>query len=154
MPEITSAIEIAHWKQVTKTITFTGAAGAGEVGTVTVFTVAGRVFVNRITAYCTTLLDEALATATIALGTAGDTDGFIGATNAVDLDALEWWTAASPVVGSKSPLKVETGGLVTGQIDKMVSEDIIITVGAQNVDAGVIVFDVWYDPITSGGSLS
>lgn len=154
MPEVSSAVESKAPIQVTKAITFTGAAGAGAAGIVTVFTVTGRVFVTKITAFCTTLLTESGATATMTLGTAVDTDAFIAVTNAVDIDANEWWTAAAAAAGSKSPLKVETGGLVTSQVDKMISENIIITVAVADVTGGVLVVDVWYEPITVGGNLA
>jgi hypothetical protein len=88
------------------------------------------------------------------MGTAIDVDAFIALTTATDIDANEWWTAASPAVGSKSPLEVLTGGLVTSQGAKNLHESIILDVTtADSVDSGVIVFDVWYRPITDNGRL-
>jgi len=139
----------------TKTITFTGGAGAGAINDITlIYTITGRVRVHLITAYCTTLLTESGATATISLGTAGDVDAFIAVTDAVEIDATEWWTGAAPVVGSKSPVKVETGGLVISQVDKLVDENINTRHLVAGTTGGVIVFDCWYEPITSTGALT
>lgn len=146
------------FKHVRKTITFTGAAGAGEAGTaVTVFTISGRVLVERITAFCTTLLTESGATATVSLGTAGDVDKFIIVTNAVDIDANEWWFTATPTsqVGSlltpaiADPTTVGNQGMPTAT-----AQTIIVNPLVTNVTGGVIVFDVWYEPITAGATLS
>jgi len=133
------------------TLTFNGTT-VGDVGTDVVFTTTGRVRVHMLSAYCTTVL--AGATATLQLGTTGDIDAFIAITTATDVAIDEWWTAAVPAAGSKSPLKVETGGLVTSQVDKLVNENIILTVGTAAITSGVVVFDVWYEPITDNGALS
>src|SRR3989304_5161178 len=88
-------------RTVRKTITFTGAANLGQAGTnTTVFTVTGQIHVVLLTPYCTTNLDEALATATVSLGTATQAALFIAATNSVDIDANEVWTALAPITRS------------------------------------------------------
>lgn len=136
----------------TKIIAFTGAAGNGAVGTVLVFTVTGRVLVHAIAAFCTE--DVAGATGTLTLGTTGDVDAFIALTTGTDIDVNEWWTAASPAAGSKSPLEVVTGGLVTSQGAKLLSENIILGVLTADITDGTIVFDVLYTPLTNGARLS
>lgn len=139
----------------TKTITFTGAAGAGAINDITlIYTITGRVRLHLITAYCTTLLTESGATATISLGTAGDVDGLIAVTNSVDIDATEWWTGASPTVGSSSPVYVATGGLVVSAFHKLIDENINTRHLVAGTTGGVIVFDGWYEPITSTGALT
>ncbi len=135
----------------TKTITFDGTAGNGAQGTVTVFTLVGRVRSLWIAAFCTE--DLVGATGTLTLGTTGDVDGFIALTTATDIDANDWWTAAVPAVGSKSPLEVETGGLVTSQGPKLLSENIILGVLTADITDGTIVFDVLYTPLTDGARL-
>ena len=52
---------------VRKTITFTGGAGAGAVGTVALFTCTGWVNVALIGGFCTTDLTEAAVAATLSL---------------------------------------------------------------------------------------
>jgi len=139
---------------VRKTVTFTGAAGLGvSPGTVALFTLTGRVEVRRVSAFCTTLL-AVTGTPALTMGTAIDVDAFIALTTATDIDANEWWTAATPATGSKSPLEVFTGGLVTSQASKLLNESIILDLTtATSVDSGVIVFDVWYRPVTDNGRL-
>lgn len=139
-------------RHVRKTVAFSGAAGNGQVGTVDVFTVTGVVWANRLTAVCTENLVSA-GGGTLVLGTAGDTDGFIAQTTATDIANADIWTAASPAAGSKGPLKVETGGLITGQVDKVVNESIALTVGTGDVTDGTIVFDLWWHPVTDSGAV-
>ena len=53
----------------TKTITFTGGAGAGAVGSaVTIWTISGRVLLERGMSFCSTTLVSTSNTGTIALG--------------------------------------------------------------------------------------
>lgn len=127
-----------------KTITFTGAAGAGAVGAVTVYTITGRVAIIFFPPpFCTTGLTEAGATATVALGTASATGGVLTAANAVDIDTNEWWT--DPI----------SAGIASTFGEKPLSENLIITVGAQNVNGGVLVFQgIYYIPLTSGAGLA
>jgi len=137
----------------TKTITFDGTSGNGLVNVpVTIFTLVGRVRTKWITAFCTEDLASADA-ATATLGTTGDVDGFIALTTATDIDANDWWTAAVPAVGSKSPLEVFTGGLVTSQGAKLLSENIILGILTGSITDGTIVFDVMYTPLTDGARL-
>lgn len=152
MPKITRAL--SSERHVRKTITFDGTTGNGEVGTVTVFPITGRVFVRRTTQFCTESLAEAGATATISMGTSADIDAFVAATNAVDIDVNEWWGAASPAAGSYQLLQSSTAGFQTAQADKMLSQNIILTIGSQNVTDGTLVIDVWYEPITADGALA
>ena len=138
----------------TKTITFTGAAGAGAAGTVTVFTITGRVFIHQITAFCTTLL-TATGAATLSFGTAGDIDAFIAITTATDIDANEWWGTSTPAVDSYSPVVgAATGGYTTQQERKWLSNNAILTVATADVSTGAIVFDVIYTPLTDGARLA
>lgn len=139
---------------VRKTITFTGAAGAGAVGTVTVFTITGRVWVQSLSAFCTTDLTEAGATATIECGHAGDTDAFIAQTTATAIDTNEWWNGTTPASGGYTQPDSLTAGYQTTARNKLLSANVILTIGTQNVTAGVIIFDAWYKPITDDGSLA
>lgn len=140
-------------KRARLTKTFAATAGNGAVGTVTLFTITGRVLVHDFTAFCTTGLTEAAPTATISVGTASGVTAILNTLNAVDIDTNEWWTDTSPQAGSAGAgIQVGTDNVSTGK--RYVSENIIATVGAQNITGGVIVFDVWYEPVTDNGALS
>lgn len=130
---------------VRKSITFADVAGEGRVGTnVSVFTITGRVLLRDITAYCTTLLTKN-GSATMSLGTASAVAALIAATDPTVIDADEWWEGTTPIAGMgdailASPLPV--------------SEDIAVVPAVDDITAGVIVFDAWYDPITDDGALA
>ena len=129
---------------VRKTIAFTGAAGLGEVGTVTVFTVTGVVLLEGRAAICSESLEQALATATIAFGTANSATAFMGTTTATALLAGEIWDDTTPTTAEFED--VSTGAYV-------VDSNIVVTVGSQNVTNGTIVFDVWYRQVSTGSSI-
>ena len=128
-----------------KTITFTGAAGLGAVGAVPLFTTTGQVFIERLVPFCTTLLTEAGATATLALGVTGSTSLFIAATTAVDIDANEFWVDTAPDAAGVA--------LPAALIAIAINANIIGTVAAQNVNSGVIDFTVYWRPLSSGATL-
>ena len=136
------------------TIAFTGAAGLGAVGTVALFTITGRIWIDTLTAFCTEALAEAAASATVACGVAADTDAFIAVTNAIDIDLNEWWNSATPAAGAVTITGTGTTGPSTLQKRKLVSTNIILTVAAQNITDGTIVFDVFYMPVTDNGLLT
>ena len=152
LPEV-KVTDLIHER---KTITLTGAAALGLAGTVVpVFTVVGRVWVQLITAFCTTNLGEAVATATLSLGVTSDVDKFIAVTNSIDIDANDWWTQAAPAeVGAANALKATTSPTAAAQMDVLVSENIILNPLVQNTNAGVLVIDIWYHPITDDGAVS
>jgi hypothetical protein len=133
-------------KMVTKTVTFTGAAGFGAVGTVPIFTTTGEVLIDTLVPFCTTLLTEAAPTATIALGVVGSTSLLIAATNAVDIDASEFWVDTSPDVNGVVVPAALKGVAIT--------DNIVATVAAQAVNSGVIRFDCYYRSLSPDGVLS
>jgi len=130
-------------RKVTKTVTFDGGAGSGAVGTVNLFTITGGVDIS-LKAFCDTNLTEAGATATIEIGISGNTAYIIATTNAVDIDADEVWKGAGPT--SAIELTSDASKEVT-----IKEANIIATIGAQNVTAGVIDFVIIYVPNTSDG---
>ena len=128
-----------------KTITFTGAANLGAVGAVPLFTVTGEVLVEKIVPFCTTLLTEAAATATLALGVTGSTALFIAATTAVDIDADEFWVDTVPDAnGIAIPAALK---------DIAITDNIIGTVATQAVNGGVLRVDVWWRPLSADGNV-
>lgn len=130
---------------VRKTITFDAGVGTGAVGAVPLFTVTGEVLVSALIPFCTTLLTEAAATATLALGVTGSTSLFIAATNAVDIDADEFWVDTAP-----DPNGV---AIPAALLNVAIEENIIGTVAAQNVDSGVIRLTCFWRPISTDGNV-
>ena len=137
---------------VRKTIAFTGAAGLGAVGDVNVFTITGRVFVSRITAFCT----EDLASAgggTISLGTATRVTKFIALTTATAVDINEWWVDGTPITEAANTINQTTNGSDPSQLAVVLSADVIVDVLTADVTDGTIIVDIWYIPITDNGVL-
>lgn len=128
--------------QAVKTVTFAGGTtnGVGDFdGTgnpVNLFTVTGSCLV-RVLARCTTSLEG--ASATLRVGTALSDAGLIASTTATDIDANEIWHDATP------DASVELSSVLT---QKIVSQDIIATVGTANITAGVIEFTCMWLPLT------
>lgn len=143
-PVIVAGYQQATLRKVSKTITFDGTAGAGAVGTVTVFTVTGEISVVQMTAYCSTNLTEAAPTATLSLGVTSSATLLIGSTTATDIDAGEFWVDTGPDAnGVAIPAALK---------DIVITDNIIATVGSQAVDAGVIRFDLYYLPVSGDGA--
>lgn len=131
--------------QVTKTITFTGAAGLGAVGAVPLFNVTGLVLVEKIIPVCSADLTEAAATATLALGVTGSTALFIAATTATAIDVGEYWLTTTPgAVGLALPAALT---------NIVIAANIIGTVAAQAVNGGTLRFLVHWRPISEDGNL-
>ena len=123
-----------------KTITFDGTT-YGAVGALTIGTVTGRINIEKMSVYCSTLL--AGATATIELGTANNTAALIAQTTATDVDATEFWKDATP--------EAEVSDAIT---NKLVGANIILTVGTAAVSSGVLEFSFLWLPMSSTGNLA
>lgn len=138
----------SHVFTTRKTVTFTGAAGAGAAGTVvTVYTVTGEVLIHALMSKCTTNLGEAAPTATVSLGTVNQVTRFIGNTNSVDIDQNEAWVSTTPTAGSIDlPDAMQSVIIVNG-------DDIVINPLTQNTNAGVLEFTVFWEPISTDGAL-
>ena len=127
-----------------KTITFTGLTGAGLVDEkVQVGTVTGRVLIVYGSAYCSTLLTENGATATISLGTINNVAGLIAVTDSVDIDATEFWRDATP--------ELEVSTAITNQL---VASDIEIDCLVDDTASGVIQFVFLWLPISVDGLIA
>jgi hypothetical protein len=128
-------------RRATRTITFDGASGSGATGTVTVFTVTGRVLLDALSIYCTTSL--AGASAAMTLGVTGNTSVLLGSTTATNLTAGKLWSNATPPTGYGTAF----GGNV-------VAANLIITISTAAITGGVVVVDALYRPLSSPGLLS
>lgn len=123
-----------------KTVTFDGTAGAGTVGTVAVGTVTGSILFTHLTARVKTSL---VGAATIEMGVAGNTAALIAQSTATDLDANEFWQDATPESGVSSAI-----------VDKAVKGNLILTVGSDDITAGVIEIVGYWLPLSDDGALS
>lgn len=127
-----------------KAVTFTGASGLGLAGTnVALFTVTGEVEVVRIVPVCTVDLTEAAPTATLALGVTSSTALFVAATTATAIDAGEFWVTTTPTAnGIAIPAACK---------EIAITDSIVAAPAVQNVNGGVIRFDLWWRPLSSDG---
>src|SRR3990167_8620134 len=84
--------------RATKTVTFTGAAGLGAIGTGTVFTLTGEVLVVGLVPFCTlnVAVDAGAGIASIQLGVANNTTFFVASTQADAIDTGEFWVDNAP----------------------------------------------------------
>ena|SRR3990167_8243429 len=131
-------------QKVTKTITFDGSAGSGAIGQVTVFTVTGINYVQRLIPYCT--VDLVSATGTISLGRAAAVTALLGVTTAADLDANEYWLSTTPGSGFIA--------LPAALKDSIYATDVTIDVLTLGISAGAIIFYIEYIPISAGAVIS
>lgn len=122
----------------------TFAAGTtGAIGNHDIFTVTGQVHVV-ILAYCSTLLEEGGATATISVGTDGVVAGLQPVTNAVDIDAGEIW--AFDTAPSDCESQASVGG---GWVADNISYDIL----AQTISAGVLDWYCFWTPASANATV-
>ena len=127
----------------TRTVFVGGVGTAGKVGSpYTIFTVTGTVAL-KILATCEVNL--AGASATVAVGTALSTAGLIAQSTATDIDASEIWHDATPDASIEA---------TTVLVEKIVSQDIIITTGTAPVTEGQILFTVLWRPLTDGATVT
>jgi len=118
----------------------------GQAGTnASVFTVTGEVLVAYLVPFCTTLLTEALAGATVSLGVTGATALFIAATNSVDIDANEFWVDTAPDANGVA--------LPAALKEIIITDDVVVAAAVNNTNAGVIRFDCYWLPLSSDGNV-
>ena len=131
---------------VDKLVTFVNTANGngdfdGTGNPQTLFKVTGTVLL-RILAKCVTNL--AGAGGTVEVGTALLTTGLIPLTTGTDIDADEIWHDATP------DSSVEA---TTVLVQKIVAQDVLMTVRTADISAGVIQFTaIWY-PLSAGSSV-
>ena len=137
-------------KRASKTITFTGAAGLGAIGTFDLFTVTGEVLIAYLVPFCTTLVDVDAGTgvASMQLGLVNATNLFVATTPAIDIDANEFWIDATPDANGIAAPAACKDILITQNIQGEVT-----STGTKLVNAGVIRFDVYWLPLSSDGNL-
>jgi hypothetical protein len=123
-----------------KTKTYTGAAGLGEVGAATLFTVTGDVILE---VFATCVLDLAGATATLAVGTSAQATGIINTTTATAIDTgFAWTTQSTNPVG-----RIGTAPVLVR------SQNIIETVATANITGGTLNYYCFWRPLSSTGNV-
>lgn len=129
-----------------KTMTFAGGTtndpgdydGTGNPATL--FTISGGMVAVKLFARVTTAL--AGATATIAVGTTVNNATIIASTTATNLAVNEVWNDASPDISAEVDSTL-----------RIVSQNIIQTIGTANITSGVIEYVAIWKPITEGATL-
>ena len=129
---------------VSKTLTFTGAAGLGAVGQVPLFTLTGRVYVRIFVAVCTVDLVSG-GGGSLSLGTPSSLTRQIIATTATGIDVGEVWANSTPSIGSRE--------LTTNMMNIVFTESPTAEVTVAAITAGTIVFTIEYVPLTADGAL-
>lgn len=129
-----------------KVITFTGAAGAGAVGTVTAFTITGKVIVRQIFGVTSTPRLAGNANAKLSLGVTGNTAAFIGLTNVTGFASGTVWTETTP--------SAYANGVVPACRDAVVTNNILITCATADTTSGVLKMYAIYEPLTDNGALT
>lgn len=140
----TPGSELRH---VRKTVTFTGGAGAGAVGLVTLFPVTGAVIIERLVPFCTVDMVSATNGAEIALTDADDASGPYSTTTASAIDAGFLWDRSSGDNGWGFDA-VSVGSVFVAY------KDVCLKITIEDITAGAMRFDVWYRPITDDGALA
>lgn len=152
----TPGSELRH---VRKTITFTGGANNGQLDSpITLFTLTGRVMVERGTMFSpTALVGTALGFVTLYILTPGF------ATPIYDVTADQFTTDNMWSPGVINTTKVEAGVTwVTHhnnvQEPLLLSANLVLVPsddgGGADVTGGSVIIDVWYRPITDDGALA
>lgn len=132
----------------TRTITFTGAANLGAVGSpITIWTLTGRVHLVELYQFVSTAMASTLNTGTIACGTAASTEDFFAAftVGAGVMATGDWFD------GSVSVPEIGDGMMHNG---KVLNANLIFTIATNPITSGVLVVDGYYMPLTAGASLA
>lgn len=148
----TIAASTKGWRHVRKTITFTGGAGAGAVGSVTVFTITGRVRVRFPSAFASTGLADAGGGTPAALSMGVTSDQYLFNEGLTPLDPADglgtgnWWIINDNGVNT-------SGSQYSGAV-WFIAENVILTIDNEAINSGVLVIDLEYQPITDDGALA
>ena len=129
-------------KYLKKSYEFYGTAGSsGSTGTWDLFTVSGDI-VATVVAVCKANVSG--TTGTVEVGVEGSTAGFIAQTSGSQIDVGEIWHDNAP------DKKLEA---ITVAAPKIITSDIILTIGTANLTAGSIDFHCFWTPIGESGSV-
>lgn len=133
---------------VSKTVTFAGGTtndpgdfdGTGNPATL--FNVTGTVRMRLFATCGTTLVG---ASATISVGTASTATGLIASTTAANIAQYEIWHDATPDASIE---------LYTVATEKIVTRNVIQTVGIANITAGALTYFCIWSPLSDGATVT
>lgn len=130
--------------RASKTVTFTGAAGFGQVGNGTIFTVIGEVLFFKWGMFGVTTPTSA-GGGTISVGVAASVAFLVAATTATTITAGSLWTTATPTASIvNTPNLWSLGGVLA-------TDDITFTVAVGDVTAGAVRVECYWLPMSSDG---
>ncbi len=147
-------VEYGGWALATKTVAFTGAAGLGAQGTVSIFTVTGDVEWQPYPVKCTESLVGAATMDYGITGTATDlVSGIIWGTfgDATTFDTGEWWGGISDTDSLAGGEQAVSG---SGFPLYVISNSVILTVGAADITDGTLVFYCRWRPLSAGATVA
>ena len=142
-----SNLQYAGWRQAEKSITFIGGTtnaigdhdGTGDP--FDIFTVTGTV-ISKVIGICTTSI---VGAATLEVGITGDTAAILAqVADAEDIDSGDIWHDADVDKG------IELSSVI---LEKIVSSDVIGTIGTANITAGAIKFICLWKPLSANGKV-
>jgi len=157
MPIDAQPIDLIH---VRKTITFDGGAGKGQSGSpIPLFTLTGRVVLERGTAYLTS--GASAGGGTLEIGPTADTTAIMRAIAVNGATGFAYYVVATSGAGWRenwSDLIASKGGGSTfentnSMQNLVISQSIRGVVATADITGGTLVVDLWYRPITDDGSL-
>lgn len=128
---------------VPKAVTFTGAAGAGAIGTINLFTVTGQVLMAIIGVSGTTPVGTG---ATIKVGNSTTTTRYLASETATNLVAGDTQDITGIVSAGTAP--VTTPNQLGAN-----TEVVIATIATANITAGQITYYLFYKPLSAGASV-
>ena len=134
---------------VTRTVTFTGGAGAGAAETAILFTVSGTILLDVYTAFISMSCASGGA-GTLALGVTGSGAFWTSATAVASLTSNKWILGGSQAAAIG---RDHIGG-GSGSIGQITNDNLTWTIGTSSFTQGVIVFDLFYTPLTVGATVS
>jgi hypothetical protein len=130
---------------ISKTVDFSLPAAKGT-GTHSVFDVTGLVRM-KVVPVCTTTLVASANTATICLGTADNSSGWIGGTSTNIIAAGDIWFDSSPTKTN--------AGYASAVFDKLVfSQAVGYEVATNSMSTGAITFHCWFTPMDATGNVT
>ena len=133
------------------TVTFTGAAGLGAIGTYNILTVTGEVLVIAFVPFCTTLtgVDAGTGVASMQVGVVNATTLFVGTTDATGIPTNNFWVSQTPNANGIALPAATKDIVITQNIQGQVT-----STGTKLVNSGTIRFDVYWLPLSSDGLIA
>ena len=130
-----------------KTVTFTGATGAGAVEALQIFQVTGVVVVDLIVPYITGTLTSGGA-ATIGLGAVGNGQFFIAPTAYSNLAANDIWLSDTSHGNTGADLNN-----INGVRNHITRQNILLDILVAAITGGSMEITAFWRPVTSDGQL-